>query len=96
VDSPRLLARRSELGYTDRLETAVRDEPEAVDASTQARLTRQAGQKADQKRRQAWIDARQRIVGELEVLRSTFGPTVSNELRNMRRELDRLDSKLAR
>lgn len=95
-DRARLLHRRSELGYTDRLVTALPDEPEAVDVATQKQLTRQATLRQAGRRREVWTGERGRIEQSLQTLRQAFGAEVSAELRGIRREVDRLERKFAR
>jgi hypothetical protein len=75
---------------------ALPDEPEAVDAATQQRLTREAGLRQTQRQRQLWQDIRVRLLDDLGLLHRQFGAPVANELRGIRRELDRLERKLAR
>jgi len=94
-DRPRLLHRRSEVGYTDRLREALPDEPEAVDTDTQRHLTRQAGRRRDDRRRDCWSTARGQLEEAVHELRQAFGPEVAPELRGIRREIDRLARKLA-
>jgi hypothetical protein len=96
ADPPRLLHRRSEFAYTDHPTRALAGEPEAVDQQTQARLTAEAARGAEARRRSLWRDVRGRLLGDLELLRSEFGPSVAQELRGIRREVDRLGGKLGR
>jgi hypothetical protein len=90
---PRLLHRRSELGYTDRIATALAAEPEAVDADTQDELTRSAGMREHDRRRRTWAGVRGRLTDALDEL-GRLGADVQEELRAMRRTLDRLERKL--
>jgi hypothetical protein len=94
VDEPRLLHRRSELGYTRRSPEALEEEPEAVDADTQARLTRESRRRATLDRLAAWRSMRDRLEDVLDEARAAFGPLIANELRGIRRELDRVDARL--
>ena len=69
-------------------------EPEAVSPEEQKRQTEAAHLRAGAERRDAWLAWRSRLEPLLDELRVSFGPRVANELRSMRREVDRLDSKL--
>ena len=80
MDVLRLLHRHSEHGYTSRTHEAMNDEPEAVDHDTQRRLTH---------------DARPRLLKTLGALHCGIGNDVAHELRAIRREVDRIDRKLA-
>jgi hypothetical protein len=92
VDRPRLLHRRSELGYTDRPARAMISEPEAVPADYQRQLTADAPRRAAARDREVWVASRDRIRVELALLaRHRFGRDVSSDLRVLERLVDRLD-----
>jgi hypothetical protein len=95
TEPPRLLAARSEHGYTSRIAEALPVEPEAVSAQTQTFLTSTARQHATRTRRHAWLEQRRRLEADLAELAGTFGPLITDELRGLRRGIDRLHSKLA-
>jgi hypothetical protein len=93
VEPPRLLHRR--LGYTTSIREALPHEPEAVSAETQAELTARALRTVNARKRQAWLESRGRLERELEQLRWCFGSAIADELRGIRRAIDRLEQKLA-
>jgi hypothetical protein len=94
-DPPRLLHKHSEHGYTQHTHEALTDEPEAVNAETQRRLTHEADLRQTQRQRQLWQDIRPQLLNDLEQLHHHFGTLVTNELRAIRRELDRIERRLA-
>ena len=94
-DPPRLLHKHSEHGYTQHTHEALTDEPEAVNAETQRRLTHEADLRQTQRQRQLWQDIRPQLLNQLELLRHHLGPLATSELRTIHRELDRLQRKLA-
>lgn len=65
---PRLLHRQSERGYTTTPREAVPDEPEAVDAFTQARITRAANERQDAARATLRRNARAALEQDLREL----------------------------
>jgi len=91
----RLLHRHSEHGYTSRTHEAMNDEPEAVDHDTQRRLTHDARLRQAQRRRELWHDSRDRLLENLDLVQQHFGSDVAHELRAIRRELDRIERRLA-
>lgn len=92
TDRPRLLHQRSELGYTDRMQAALAQEPEAVDADYQRELTAAAPRRAQARDQEAWSASRERIRQELAVLGGhRFPRDVSSQLRVIGRQLDRVD-----
>jgi len=95
VDPPRLLHRRLEAGYTDSLVLAAAGEPEAVDADTQERITHRAQRAEETRRRDAWHGIRGDLQHIVDELGRAFGPAVADELRDLRRGIDRLNRKLA-
>lgn len=90
ADALRLLAARSEHGYTDRLDRALPDEPEAVSADWQRDLTRRAARAHANRVRAEWEERRSRIAAELEGVRS-FARELDEDVRLMQRQLDKLD-----
>ena len=87
----RLLAARSELGYVNRPDRAMPDEPEAITAQEQQELTRRShAAKADRDR--AVVRAACAVITvELETLEEArVTPDVSSDLRAIRRTLERL------
>jgi hypothetical protein len=94
-DPPRLLHKHSEHGYTHSTHEAMTDEPEAVDVASQRRLTQEAEQRHTQRQQQLWQNIRPQLLEELDSLHHHFGALVTNELRLIRRELDRINRKLA-
>lgn len=96
MDRPRLLHRRSELGYTDRTVRSLSGEPEAVPANYQRQLTAAAPKRAAARDHEVWIASRDRIVGELDRLRGhRFARDVTSELRVIERQLARIGERLA-
>jgi len=92
TEPARLLAARSEFGYTDRMDRALRDEPEAVSPAEQRRLTRQSGLNAQERARTDWLSRRHRLHAELEELsRQPYTKGLGSELRLMERHLAKLD-----
>ena len=95
MDLLRLLHRHSPYGYTQHPHEAMTDEPEAVDHDTQQRLTHEAQLRHTQRQRELWRDSRPRLLETLGALHRGFGNDVAHELRAIRREVDRIDRKLA-
>jgi hypothetical protein len=92
TEPARLLAARSEFGYTDRMDKALRDEPEAVSSEEQRRLTRQASLEAQARARQDWGARYQRLRLELADLHAQpYSKGLGSELRLMERQLAKLD-----
>jgi hypothetical protein len=92
VETVRLLARRSELGYTNRPAQALPLEPEAVPAAVQRRLSEEAKQRSRARDRAEWVAARARLQLELDYVRARpWSRTVRDDLRALQRLLDRLD-----
>jgi hypothetical protein len=90
ADPPRLLARRSEIGYVDRVDLALPDEPEAVPFDYQARLAREARSRD----RDTFVEQRDTIKAALDLLDGAGFAPISNDVRLMRRTLERMDRKL--
>jgi hypothetical protein len=91
---PRLLARRSELGYTPRTAQALNGEPEAVSAGEQGELTRQAAHRADERERALWRNRRDVIAGQLEHAHRELDRSIASDLRVIERQLERITRKL--
>jgi hypothetical protein len=96
-DRPRLLHARSEFGYTDRLRSALPEEPEAVPADYQRRLSRAASTRRRLRDREAWLACRDRIKVELQLLRGHRfdNREVATSLRVMQRQIERVDRLLS-
>ena len=94
VDKPRLLHGRSELAYTTDPARALKAEPEAVSQDVQLELTRRVETRARSIRIELWLEARGRLQDESVRLRDAFGSEIADDLRALRRLLDRLDRKL--
>jgi hypothetical protein len=95
VDAPRLLAARSQYGYTDRLDRALHHESEAVPAEVQTELTARAQRTAAERTRQEWEVRRASIQRELDWLHSQrFQRDVRSTVRALERQLDRMDKHL--
>jgi hypothetical protein len=97
VEAPRLLAAKSEYGYTDRIDRAMRDEPEAVSAEEQRLLTRRATLVAVYEARLHWDASRIRIRAELaSVADQGYAHDLGPELRLMERQLQKLELLVSR
>jgi hypothetical protein len=97
-DPVRLLAARSEHGYTHRVREALRDEPEAVPASYQRQLSERARLKHQREQQAAWRECSTTIVGALATFQDSCGrlsPSVTSSLRAIRRQAVRLDQQLS-
>ena len=95
MDSPRLLARRSQYGYTDDPAFALVSEPEAVSASAQAEITAASQRRERQGVLDEWRERRQVIVREIEWLQSQrFQRDVRSTIRALQRQVDKLDVRL--
>jgi hypothetical protein len=91
-DTPRLLHRRSELGYTDRISLAMRDEPEAIDAESYARLQRLRTDRRDL----VWRNSRSEILVALAQIREVAkGAKTKRAIRAIERELETLGRAVA-
>ena len=87
----RLLAVRSEHGYTDRLDRALPEEPEAVSAEEQRQLTARAARAASDRSRSEWEARHEEIATALDGLAALpFARELQPEVRAMRAQLDRL------
>jgi hypothetical protein len=96
-DPPRLLAIRSELGYTDRIDKAMREEPEAVSRHEQDVISQRARRDWLDRRRTAWKDARATIDEALDTFAATVGTdrALQHSLRGVRRSVDALGRQVA-
>jgi tripartite-type tricarboxylate transporter receptor subunit TctC len=95
-DAPRLLHRHSPHGYTDQLAHSLFQEPEAVSADDQQRLTAAAHQAAKDAQVSEWQERRARIQREFDWLYSQrFRRDVRSQLRAVQRQLERLDQRIA-
>jgi hypothetical protein len=95
-DQPRLLCRASQYGYTDRLDQALLDEPEAISREDQVIITARSHRTAHALQLQEWEARRDAIARELSWLYSQrLQRDVRTSLRSLQRNLDRLDQKLA-
>jgi len=91
IEQPRLLHRRSEVGYTRVAMLAMSLEPEAVSEDDQWLLAKAA---RDRELR-TWLTIRQRMLGEIEHLRAhVHDPHVDRAARALQREITALDRKL--
>ena len=96
-DTPRLLARNPASGYVTHTSRALRHEPEAVSASVQDELTRDAGRAARDRDRREWTQSRDRLEREVAWLYSRrFERDVTTQIRALQRQVDRLDERLGR
>jgi hypothetical protein len=87
-DPPRLLASRSELGYTGSAIRALPGEPEAVAEHVQQRLTDEAHASARRRSRDARIRTRDELLRERDYHQAL--------LTHLERELARLDRRITR
>jgi hypothetical protein len=88
----RLLAAKSEFGYTERIDRALKDEPEAVSPEEQRRQTRAAARGAADRAKLDWAVRHDHLQAELtELSRQPYARGLSPELRLMTRQLAKLD-----
>jgi hypothetical protein len=66
LDTPRLLASRSEQGYTTSAFESMHDEPEAITADEQKRMTAAVHHAEAERLRQEWKRTEQAVDGELD------------------------------
>jgi hypothetical protein len=91
----RFLAARSQYGYTDRLDRALFNEPEAVAASAQAELTAHAHRLAELEQRQQWEALRVQLQRQIDWLYSQrLRREVRSSVRALERQIARLDALL--
>lgn len=91
----RLLAARSEVGYVDRVDRAMSDEPEAVSASYQRMLTADAQRSRALAERARWVSARDEIRAQVGSLTGSAFARVESDLRVLLRQVDKIDKRLA-
>jgi hypothetical protein len=92
---PRLLHRHSQFGYTRSVHEGLFAEPEAVSAEEQRRLSEQAQRRAQARRRDDWAQVRGQLLQLLSQLAARpLGRELVNELRAMRRTIDRIDRRV--
>jgi len=96
VEPPRLLAARSQYGYTQRPSEALQGEPEAVSVDEQARLTREAQQAARERERTLIAECSAAIGRELDRLASLPDLGVSSSVRVIRRQLAQMAQRRGR
>jgi hypothetical protein len=93
---PRLLAARSEFGYTDRVDRALQEEPEAVPPDYQREITRRAALDAKARARADYYDRRRRIAQELAAIsRQSYARGLGSDVRLVERQLAKLDKTMA-
>jgi hypothetical protein len=95
-DRPRLLHRRSELGYTDTTQTAMQGEPEAVPAEYQRRLTDAARRRQEAAQQEAWRRAHGEITDAVEEFKRDGHPDrrLLADVRAIERTASRVDRRL--
>ena len=86
----RLLALRSELGYTERIDRALPDEPEAVSPEEQRQITRAARRSE----RETFVLIRDELRACLVLLSGASFRSIEHDVRLMSHTLDRIDKRL--
>lgn len=94
-DPFRLLAARSEIGYTDRVDRAMTDEPEAVSAHCQRMLTASAQRARETQEYAAWVGVRDAIRREVDSLSGAAFAPMRSDLRVILRQVERIDKRVA-
>jgi hypothetical protein len=94
ADKPRLLAKRSEVGYVSDSARALRGEPEAVSASEQRHLTQLARRRERQRRVDAWRPARSLLMAGIVAYTPAADPTTRSDLRVIQRVVQKIDRRL--
>jgi hypothetical protein len=95
VETLRLLHARSQYGYTDRPDLALRSEPEAISQEAQDALAARSQRAARDAQLEEWRERRGAVARELQWLYSQrLRRDVRTQLRAVQRQLDRLDRKL--
>jgi hypothetical protein len=96
-DEVRLLARHSEYGYTDRSDLALPDEPEALSAFEQERLTQRARRDHEARRRAVWKETRAIVVPAIDAFAASVATdrALVHALRGVRRSLDAVSRQVA-
>jgi hypothetical protein len=97
-DAPRLLAQRSEHGYTDRLDLALHDEPEAIRADEQEQQTQAAHRRDRQRRLEAFVALRDVVFVATDDFLDVVGPAggIGSNVRAIRRSVALLEQRVAR
>ncbi len=94
-DEVRLLARRSEAGYTSDPTRALRDAGEAVPLDTQLELTARSHRTARQTQIEEWARRKAAMQREIDWLQSQrFVRDVRSPVRALQRQLDSVDKRL--
>lgn len=94
-DPVRLLHRRSEVGYTDRLAQALPNEPEAVSRHVQRELTERSHRDAGVRERIAWQASQGVLLDELKYLRATsFARRIQGKLGQLEKIIGEIDRAL--
>src|SRR4051812_9288729 len=90
IDPPRLLHRRSEIGYTQAPTLGLPHELEAVSEHEQEAISLRARRDWLERRRSAWVETRRTIDDVLDVFVDTVGhdPPIKNAVRAVRRSVD--------
>jgi hypothetical protein len=96
ADEPRLLAARSERGYTSRVAEALPSEPEAVGELEQQTQTLAARRRWAAEQRRAWGTARQHIFGAVEVFKRDGHPDARllADVRALEPQVQRVDRRI--
>lgn len=90
MEPPRLLAARSEVAYTEVLAEALPDEPEAVSAAEQGRLTAASRRTAIERERHAWCCIRADAELLLDQLAAVQWTVNAADARTLGRALERV------
>lgn len=94
-DPPRLLHRRSEVGYTEQPALALQNEPEAVPAHIQERQASEANQRDREAARAAWGHHRRELLALLGVVDAQpWASGLRADLRSIRSYIERIDRRL--
>src|SRR5262249_18011673 len=88
ADRPRLLARRSEVGYVDHPTRALQGEPEAISEADQERLAEQDRHAAEQRRTESLLASLDAVKRELRHYEA--------QARHCSRQIARLEHRLGR
>jgi hypothetical protein len=94
-DRPRLLAARSEHGYTTNPLAAMKDEPEAVSEVKQAELTVRSRRAERERLRDAWRPAHSLITAAIVGFLPVADRRSQSDLRVIERTAARIDQRLA-
>ena len=98
ADAPRLLHRRSQFGYTDRVDRALFDEPEAVSDDEQFEITERSRRHERDTLASEWGKCSSRVLGAVDHFTSVTHPPSSlrSSLRVIVRQVERIERDLAR